>query len=126
MPASVPIPNGVYATGPRVYGPVTLDPADSEVVVTLDRTVNQGLNSRTTATTVRALFELQFPGDAAWYLQGDATFQGGIRVDPDDGQLNTDYFGCGLAQNDVPGRSLRLTLTVAGSSVRLGGTLTVD
>jgi hypothetical protein len=126
MPATIPVPNGVYQLGSQVYGPATLAASDSQVLVQLDRTVAQGMNAKPVTTTVRALFEMQFPGDPAWYLQGDCSFQGGIRSDPETGQLNTDVFGCSLSRNGVTGRALRLTVTVAGSSVRLGGTLTVS
>jgi hypothetical protein len=127
MPATVNIPSNIYNVGSQVYGPVTLDPTDSQIQVTLDRTVTQGMNSKTTSTTVQALFEVQMPDNpGAWLLQGLCTFQGGIRTDPDTGQpLDHDGFGCSLWNQGVTGRSLRLTLTVAGTSVRLGGTLAV-
>lgn len=126
MPAQVAIPNGIFSIGSSQYGPLALAVGDDACLVTLDRTVNQGLNSKTTATKVTAAFEMSLPDDpATWIFVGGGTFDGGIRTDPELGQLNTDYLGMSLFAADQAGRQLRLTLTVAGSTVRLAGTVKV-
>jgi hypothetical protein len=126
MPASASIPNGLYSVGTKVYGPITLDDADGNIRVDLDRTVNQGLNSRTPTTTVRVVMEVSFDGGVSWMNQGSTTFEGGIRTDPELGQLNADFLeGTIYGARSGMVRLFRVSVEVAGSTVRLAGTVSV-
>lgn len=135
MPLSITIPNVVYPTGTTTYGPANLVPGDYFLGVTLDRNVASGLNSKTSATTVTTVFEIMCDADpnlspdvtpGQWYECGRTSFEGGIRINSETNQqLNIDNYETSLWQQDLPGRHVRLTLTVAGTSVRLSGSLSV-
>lgn len=124
MPINVPIPNGIFQIGSSVFGPGAIGTDDVAVQVNLDRTVNQGMNTKTPATKVHVLYEIQLPGDSTWFYQGETTFEGGTRIDSETGQAQTlDTAGCSLLNPGQAGRSIRLTVDVSGSSVRLAGSV---
>jgi len=125
MPFSLNIPNGIRQVGSQTFGPAALADADSVMRVTLDRTSNGGLNA-TPAAHVAALFQQQIPGDTTWYTVGTATFDGGIRTDPEMGQLDTDYLEVTLIYPGSPNRAVQCVLTVSGAPVRLSGSVTVS
>jgi len=125
MPLSLNIPNGIRQVGSQTFGPATLADGDSVMRVELDRTSNGGLNA-TPAARVEARFQQLIPGDTTWYTVGLCTFDGGIRSDPEMGQLNTDYLEINLLYPGLPGRAVQCVLTVSGAAVRLSGTVTVS
>ncbi len=127
MPQTINIPLALRQVGSETYGPGTLAVGDFELEVNLDRTPNQGLNARTTATLVTVAFDMLLPSDPTWRQVGGTTFQGGTRTDPETGQtITSEYMGVALWKPNLAGRQIRLRLTIAGpSSVRLAGSLIV-
>lgn len=126
MPSTTAIPSALLPIGARTYGPVNLGAADSDLQVNLDRTPTNGLNARPATSSVTAVFELLLPGDPTWYEVGRAKFVGGSRIDQDSGlPLATDYLGVSLWSPGLSGRQIRVTVTVAGTTVRVSGSIVI-
>ncbi len=123
---TIPIPLLTFPVGTTQVGPADVGVSDSQVIVYIDRTVLGGLNSLGETTTLHVVYEMSFDSGANWQFEGDATFAGGIRIDPDLGQLNTDYFEVGLERPGTSGRQVRAQLTVAGVPVAIAGSMVVS
>lgn len=118
------IPSVNLAVGPRSFGPVAVATAESMVTLTVDRTPSGGLNARPATTTIDVQFQMSFDG-TVWNDLAFASFVGGVYSNPLTGQKNTDVFMCSIWNPGTAGRTARATVTVAGSSVRVAGTLAV-
>jgi len=123
---TTPIPLVTLPLGTTRVGPANVSATDSQVIVYIDRTVLGGLNSLTEAATLHIVYEMSFDGGTTWQFTGDAWFAGGIRIDPDAGQLNTDYFEVGLDRPGTSGRQVRASLTVAGVPIAVAGSMVVS
>jgi len=84
------------------------------------------LNARPATTTISVLFEVSFDGGATWAdLASCFYFTGGVYTTPLAGQRDVDVFACSIWNPGTAGRKARATVTVAGSTVRVSGSLTV-
>jgi hypothetical protein len=123
---SVNIPFSVVALGLHSFGPFVLAPSDADFKLSVDRTVTQGLNSLTTASTILVAMEMSTDGGVSWFYIGGTTMTGGIRSDPEDGQLNEDRFSLSLQQVGEEDRQVRANITVGGpGGIGVAGSLTV-
>ena len=118
------IPSVNLAVGSRTFGPVAVATAESMVTLTVDRTPSKGLNALPATTTINVQFQMSFDG-TVWNNLADASFVGGVYSNPLDGQKNTDVFACSIWNPGTLGRTARATVTVAGTTVRVAGTLAV-
>lgn len=118
------IPSTLLPLGPRSFGPIAVATAESMINMTLDRTLSSGLNARPATTMIHVQFQMSFDG-TTWNDLAAADFVGGVYSNPLDGQKNLDVFACSIWNAGTPGRSARATVTVAGSTVRVAGSLTV-
>jgi hypothetical protein len=102
---------------------------DTLIVLTIDRTVSQGqtqgFNGQPATTTANILAEQSNDGGVTWQPLASAGFSGGITVIPRTGQTVT--------SNDVgvwllpgTGRLARATVTIAGATVAVQGTLVIS
>lgn len=125
MAGTIPIPLTSLTVGPHgPFGPANVGTTDSGAEITIDRTVANGLNTKPTAA-IACLIEISFDSGTNWQTQSQATFTGGVRSDPEIGQLNTDYLFVQLPQPGNANRRVRATLTVAGTTVSVAGSLIV-
>ena len=118
------IPSVNLPVGSRTFGPVAVATAESMVTLTVDRTPSGGLNAKPATTTIDVQFQMSFDG-LVWNNLADASFVGGVYSNPLDGQKNTDVFACSIWNLGTSGRTARATVIVAGTTVRVAGTLTV-
>ena len=118
------IPSVNLPVGSRSFGPVAVATAESMINLTVDRTPSNGLNARPATTTIDVQFQMSFDG-VVWNDLAFASFIGGIYSNPLDGQRNTDIFACSIWNPGTAGRTARATVTVAGTTVRVAGTLAV-
>ena len=123
--STLTIPSVNLPIGSRSFGSATVATAESMISMTIDRTLTNGLNALPATTTIKIQFQMSFDGGATWNDLALASFVGGIYSNPLQGQRNTDIFMCSIWNPGTPGRSARATVTVAGNTVRVAGTLTV-
>lgn len=125
---TVNIPLTTLAPGTYHFGPATVADTDSRIVITNDRTVTGGMNSQTSATTLTLQSEQSNNGGATWQVLAVSIIQGGTwsYTKPGvSGQLvTTDNILTEL--NPGTSRQVRATVTVAGASVAVQGTLTTS
>lgn len=132
MAGTFPLPQQSYdpAHGPYLFGPQSVAPNDSLIVLTIDRTVAGGLNSLTSATSAEIKAEQSSDGGTTWFLAVAADVPGGqyFRTGPHgDGSLITTSSVTVNVYGSGPGRQLRATITVSGPSpVVLAGSLAVS
>lgn len=120
MATTFTIPLVTLPVGSQQFGPAHPVDAETQVIMTIDRTVAGGLNSLTTASTVNVDVQQSNDGGSSWRdLGGWGTVGGpGSIKNP-----NSSFGGWWL----LPGtsRQLRATVTVSGpSSIAVAGTIT--
>ena len=91
----------------------------TEASVSIDRTVNGGLNA--TATTLDIGIDYSPDGGASWLNVGGSTLRGGLIVTKGV-TLATDTLAIGIGQLFPTGTGFRVTTQVTGSAVRIAGT----
>lgn len=113
--------NGQTTTVPV---PTSLAPWTT-VEIDVDRTVNGGLNSLTSATVVTTTMQYSEDGGNTWITAGFTTEVGGIFTDFA-GQENTDFLSFSVEGQTYPaGTNWQLLVNVAGpSAVKASGTVT--
>lgn len=116
---TVPISLTTLAVGPHVVGPATVNTTWSDYLLTIDRTVANGLNSKTTATSLKFSVEHSVDGGTNWRVLSTGGISGGA-PNPDASPGIGGHFSPPLSSGLV-----RVTVTVAGTSVAVAGTLTV-
>lgn len=125
MPGTFPIPQQTIdpAHGPYLFGPQSVAPNDSKIVMTLDRTVAGGLNA-TPAAYLTYVAEQSNDGGTTWFVAVGSDAHGGPPPNDRFGsplptQATVDVYGSG------PGRQLRVTVNASGAPVVIAGTLAV-
>jgi hypothetical protein len=117
------IPLTTLAVGQRTFGPFSIG-ANSQAVITLDRTVAGGLNSLTSASVLDVTVQSSPDAGVTWNNEAEATFPGGVYSDRH-GQINTaqlSVFGLDGGRN-----SARVVTVVTGpSSIRIAGSCVVS
>lgn len=93
----------------------------SEANVTIDRTINGGLNSLTTADTLSLEVDCSLDGGTTWRNCGAATYEGGVLTTKGVTQT-TEYLGVSLGEPFQIGTPFRV-VTVASTAVRIAGTI---
>jgi len=104
-------------------GGAAVPDADTSILLSIDRTVAGGLNSKTAATTIFIESWQSGDGGATWQSLAANTVVGGIFTKGGT-QINTDHVGTGL--NPGTGRLVRASVTVSGASVAVAGSLTTS
>ena len=120
MAGTISIPLVTLPAGSRDFGPAPVPDGDSLITITIDRTVTNGLNSKTAATLVTLTSYQSGDSGATWNELSSATAPGGIFV-KNGVTAAASVIGVGL----WPGtsRQVKANLTVAGSSVAVAGTV---
>lgn len=93
----------------------------TDATMTIDRTVAQGLNTKTSALTVQVAFDWSPDGGTTWRNIGGSTLQGGT-ITTKGVTLTTDTLDIGIGQPFPVGSGFRIT-TTASASVRIAGTV---
>lgn len=91
----------------------------TEASVSIDRTINGGLNA-TAGTTINIGIDYSTDGGVSWLNVGGVTLPGGA-ANP---VQTTDFLGIGIGQPFPTGTGFRLTTQVTGPAVRAAGTAT--
>jgi hypothetical protein len=122
MATSFTIPLVTLPVGSQVFGPA--HPANGEISLTLtiDRTVAGGLNSLTAASLLTVTVEQSNDGGATWLSLGAWGTDGGLYPmnragDPSVVSAGTWPLFAGTS------RQLRATVTVAGTSIAVAGSI---
>lgn len=117
MATTLPIPLTTLPAGSRDFGPAAIPDGDSKIVITIDRTVTNGLNSQPVTTQIVIRPFQSNDGGVTWQELASGTAQGGPVT-----RGTTSGITVGL----WPGtsRQIKSNLTVSGSSVAVSGTVT--
>lgn len=121
---SVTLPPGSFSE--PATGGVTVADTDSEMVLTIDRTVSGGLNSLTSAVQIALAIWQSNDNGATWLeLESDLIVGGVIPIPAKygGGTQTKDVLGITLAPGT--GRLARAHITVAGGSVAVAGALVI-
>jgi hypothetical protein len=126
--ATLTIPTTTVQVGVRDFGPATIPDTDSSIVLTIDRTVANGLNA-TPAAHLEIDAMVSVDGGAHWTLVAGCGVEGGQlpQAPPPKGPggfYTSNVLTVGLDQFPGTGRRIKATLTVSGSAVAVAGTLT--
>jgi len=123
MAGTTNIPLTTLPPGTYEFGPATVDDADTLAVLSIDRTVANGFNSKTSATTCQiSIFQSNDAG-ATWDMLTSAGFPGGLYTNHA-GQVN--FSGCSVFYQPGTSRLARAEVIIGGTSVAVQGTLTVS
>jgi hypothetical protein len=123
MASTFTIPLVTLPVGSQTFGPTTIPDPDTSVTLTIDRTVANGLNTRTGASVLMMVAEMSTDGGATWHAVD--TGQPGTQT-----AWGTAGGGTGLVSAGTwplfPGtsRRLRATVTVSGpASIAVAGSI---
>ena len=123
MAGTLNIPLTTLPVGTFLFGPASVANPDSVAVLTLDRTVANGFNSKTTATTCQISVYQSNDAGATWDLVASAGFVGGTSSNHA-GQVNLSAIGVQFWPGT--GRLTRAEVIIGGTSVAIQGSLTVS
>jgi hypothetical protein len=120
------IPQATLPVGSRNFpnsGGVAVADTLSTITIVNDRTISGGMNSQPSSTTLTLEVDQSNDGGASWRQLGFGTFVGGTWTTKTGGTISQDNFFTWL----FPGtsRQVRATVTVAGASVAVSGSVTV-
>lgn len=117
--ATFNIPLTTLPVGSRDFGPVTVADNDTEVTLSVDRTVSGGLNATPSASLVVQVSQSGDSG-ATWKVIAAATFPGGT----------VNFRGSVLTASQLittwdpgTGRQGKATIAVSGATVTVAGTI---
>ena len=127
MAGTITIPLTTLTLGAHDFGPATVQAGDSLAVLTVDRTVANGLNA-TSGAHIDLLLSFSANGAAPWAQQVTAGIDGGQHFNNDkvtglpvlETQSNVRV---GLDQ--VQGMKVMATITVSGAQVAVAGSLAI-
>lgn len=127
MPTTT-IPTITLQVGTREFGPANVSDADSSIVLTIDRTVANGLNA-TSATHLQVDAMVSLDGGSTWtVVAGFGTPGGQIPMAPPPkgpgGFYTQNQLVVGLDQFPGTGRRIKAVTNVSGASVAIAGTVT--
>lgn len=137
MPQTVNIPLSRLAVGEHQYPPggggVPVADSDSLITLSIDRTVSQGqtqgFDGQPATTTAEITAWQSNDGGGSWFLAVAGTVLGGhiVTTDRNGNVLGTAQF----SKVEVPvypgtGRQVRASVTVAGATVAVAGSLTTS
>jgi len=124
MPATLNIPQITLPVGSRAFGPISVPDGDTDVLLTIDRTVPGGLNGLDATSQLEMLAEMTTDGGATWHavdigVPGSRTLwqaPGGVYTNSNRaGQLITATTSAGgWVMFPATGRRVRATATVSG------------
>lgn len=123
MAGTLNIPLTTLPVGTIDFGPASVADADSIAVLTINRTVANGFNAKTTATTCQIAVHQSNDAGATWNLIASAGFSGGISSNHA-GQVNISAIGIQFWPGT--GRLTRAEVIIGGTSVAIQGSLTVS
>lgn len=123
MAGTTNIPLVTLTVGSHDLGPASVANGDSQTVLTLDRTVANGFNSRTSATQVTLSIQQSNDGGATWNELASADIPGGVYT-----KNGVTITSSSVSVSFWPGtnRQVKGNVTVTGSSVAVQGTLTTS
>ena len=128
--ATLSIPQVTLPVGAREIGPAPIADADSQIALTIDRTVPGGLNA-TPAARIDLAAEVSVDAGATWTLAVGGLVPGGEFIFPPprgDGVTPgpVSQLTVNLTQFPGTGRRIKATLAVSGAPVTVAGTLTTS
>jgi hypothetical protein len=128
MAGTVTIPATVLdpAAGPRDFGPVTVQPADSTAVLTIDRTVASGMDA-TPAAEIDITVNRSADSGQTWLLWLSGHVLGGPQTFLDRQGVQHRYATAAITCDLVPLRGQRIKATIAAqnSPVTVAGSLAI-
>lgn len=122
MPNSTSIPRTNLSVGGTDFGPFTVPDEDTRINILLDRTVNKGLNSQPSTTTLDIEITGSNDGGNTWLPMASAGAQGGDVISKYTG-LPEVSLGVSVTLMQGVSRLLKATTTVTGTSVTIQGVL---
>jgi hypothetical protein len=120
VPINLSIPLTTLQVGVREFGPATMANADSKIVMTIDRTVANGLTA-TPAARIDLNVMVSHDAGANWVSVAQTSYSGGSHLDRLGAVRTQDVLQIGFGPE--VNRRLKAVLTVSGSSVAVAGTL---
>jgi hypothetical protein len=132
MAGTVNLPQQTFdpAHGPYLFGPQSVAPNDSLILLSIDRTPAGGLNSLPASALLEYIAEQSNDGGATWFVAVGGAAPGGqmFNAPPprNDGALITASTARVTVYGSGPGRQLRARITASGSVIVAGGTLTIS
>jgi hypothetical protein len=124
MAGTISIPLTTLAPGTHHFGPAPLADSDSDVEITLDRTVPGGLNAVSAAVSVLLEVDVSYDGGATWTLIVSEPFTGGLITDRLGNPVAAQ--SCGGNMQPGTGRQGRATVATSGGSVAVAGSLVIS
>jgi hypothetical protein len=123
MPGTLNIPLTTLQAGTHDFGPAAVNDADTLAILTVDRTVTNGFNSKTSATTCHISIHQSNDNGNTWVELASTDFAGGIASNHA-GQINENDVGIHFWPGT--GRLTRAEVIIGGSSVAVSGSLVVS
>ena len=123
MATTLTIPTTTLSVGTHTFGPVTVQTANTDATLTIDRTVANGLNA-TPSTTLDVHCEYSTDGGTTWqFLAGASGVLGGAILDHRGNPATTWDLGATL-----PGQSFQLrgSMTVHTTGVTVAGSIVLN
>lgn len=120
----LPIPLTTFPVGVTRFGPFARAGTLTHTVLTLDRTVANGLNSNPT-TIITYMVERSVDSGVSWQAFSGSTTTGGI-IQGDGGVTVTSQVDDTHWTTPQAGGQFRVTVTIAGHSVAVSGSLVVS
>ena len=120
MATTLTIPLTTLPVGTQHLGPSHPPDTESQIVLTIDRTVAGGLNSLTPASVLQVTVDQSSDGGTTWQFIAGTTWAGGIIL-----LHGNPFTTVELVTGLLPGtsRQLRATVTVTGTPIAVAGTL---
>lgn len=123
MATTITIPSTALTVGPHTVGPATVQTTDAKALLTVDRTVANGLNA-TPTTSLDVHFEYSTDGGTTWqFLAGATGVTGGNQLDNRGNPATAWDLGAAL-----PGLSFQLrgSVTVHTTGVTIAGSIVLS
>jgi hypothetical protein len=128
MAGTLTIPLVTLTVGTHDFGPRAVADADTQALITVDRTVTnggvQGFNGQPASTVASVQVQQSGDGGATWKLVAAADIVGGVYTS----NHGTTYTSSTVQVGFDPGtgRQAKATIVVSGASVAVAGSLTIS
>lgn len=124
MAGTINIPLTTLTPGTYHFGPANLADTDTNVLLTIDRTVTGGFSSQPSTTTAAITVEVSLDGGVTWLMNVSAPIGGGA----DNDRLGVPAATSSVGGSLIPGigRQARATVTISGGTVAVQGSLVIS
>ena len=118
------IPLTTLSVGSHEYGPANMNPNETLVNLSIDRTVAGGFNEAPASTVALIYIWLSTDGGNTWLWVAGDQMTGGTYTSPKTGLEVTDYVELDMPTG--PGKRVKAVITVFGAAVAMAGSLTTS